>query len=107
MNECNAFARAVRGGFLAYVRTVRDAAAKPIPGPGGKPMLFPTELEATKKALGHLIRYINGNLVRDGDIAQAATDAADAVFAPELRRKRSRRGRRLKRPAGGGDGGAL
>ncbi|MDR6954174.1 hypothetical protein J2X65_003542 [Ancylobacter sp. 3268] len=89
MNECNAFAKPVPGGFIAFLRTVRDAAAKPILSKGGKPAVFATELEATREAMKHLIQYINGNLVRDGEIAQAEA-AADQFFKPEVRRKRRR-----------------
>lgn len=104
MNQCNAFAVKVRGGFYAYLRTVRDAAAKPILGTGGKPVLFPTELEATRKALGHLITYINGHLVRDGEKAQAVA-AADTFFKPEVRQKRRRRSG-VKHRKGASDGRA-
>jgi len=103
MNECNAFAKPVPGGFHAYLRTVRDAAAKPILGASGKPHIFPTELEATRIALGRLIKYINGNLLRDGEKATAVA-AADAFFKPELRQKRRRRGGKSKRRERGGDG---
>lgn len=86
MNEFNAFARPVRGGYSAYLRTAKDGSAKPLLGKGGKPAVFGTELEAVKAALGRLINYINGHLVRDGEVATAVA-AADSHFKPGVRQR--------------------
>lgn len=98
MNEFNAFAKAAHGGFVAYLRTAKDAGAKPVLGKGGKPEIFSSELDAVKAAMHHLLRYINGHLVRDGEIVSAVA-AADSHFSPALRQAARRRSR-----GGGADG---
>lgn len=86
MNGFNAFARPAAVGFVAYVRLPKDGEPKPLLGKGGKQQTFPDELTAMKAAVAHLLSYMNGNLVRDGEISQAVA-AADSHFKPEIRSK--------------------
>lgn len=88
MNEFQVFTKPVVGGFYGYIRTPKDGHAKPILGKGGKPILFPTELEAMRSVTTNLIRFINGRLYRSGSAVEKVAEAADAAFKPELRRKR-------------------
>ena len=80
MNHVDAYAEPVHGGYHAMVRTAGDGQPKPILGPGGKPQLFGTELEAFKEATHHMLRYVNGNYVRDGEIAGETAATAHAAF---------------------------
>jgi hypothetical protein len=99
MNEFNAFAKQAPVGFNAFVRTIKDGGAKPLLSKGGKPTVFLTELDALRAALEHLLRYINGNFVRDGAIAEAVA-AADEVFKPSVRQKRKRRAKFFQKRKG-------
>jgi len=95
MNQYEAFAKASGCGtrWNAYLRTLRDGGAKPIRGIGGKPKVFDDELSAVKEAMEHLLRYINIQLVRDGEIIDVKTAVANAHFknlSPTSRRKKKR-----------------
>lgn len=69
------------------LRTARDGHAKPILTKGGKPEIFSSECDALKAVIQHLVRYINGNLVRDGEMAGTSLAAAEAIFKPVIKQK--------------------
>lgn len=83
MNEFQAFTKRVMGGFEGYLRIPSDGSAKPILTKGGKPQVFPTELQALASVTDHLVRYVNGHLYRDGAVAGGAMAAAEALFTPK------------------------
>lgn len=75
------------GGYHAMVRTASDGEPKPVMGRGGRPIVFEEELHAWQSAIRHLLRYINGHLTRDGEVAGAILSEAEAHFASVLRQK--------------------
>jgi len=81
MNEFRAFAAPVCAGWHAMIRLPADAAARPIMADGGRPKVFPTELEAHKEATRHLERYVNGNMRRDGATLGEMDPDVERVFA--------------------------
>ena len=87
MNNIEGYAKAVYRGFHAMVRTAGDGEAKPIMGKGGEPEVFATEIEAVKAVNIHLLRYFNGHLVRDGEVAGQTKAEANAVFKGPLKQK--------------------
>lgn len=80
MNKFNGFTRAVSGGHHAMLRFAEDGQAEPVLGEGGKPVVYPTELEAQKAVTDHLLAYFNGHLRRDGATANGAKAAAERIF---------------------------
>ncbi|RUV98352.1 MULTISPECIES: hypothetical protein [unclassified Mesorhizobium] len=62
------------------LRFAEDGQAEPVLEDGGKPRLFPTELEAQKAVTDHLLAYFNGRLRRDGETLSTARDAAERIF---------------------------
>jgi hypothetical protein len=80
MNQFSGFSRAVIGGHHGMIRLPNDAAAKPILGKGGKPIVFPTEAESLKAVLDHMCTYVNGHLRRDGCTIQSNQAAIERVF---------------------------
>jgi hypothetical protein len=99
MNQFNAFAHKHHSGqFIAYVRFDRDGSAKPVLDRGGKPLVFLEELHALQAAVTHLLRYINGHFVRDGEVLPAAV-AADSHFKPQFRKARKNGKRKARRRA--------
>ena len=91
MNRFEGFVRPTYSGFLAMVRFAEDGQAEPMLGPGGKPIVFPTEREAWQAVAERLCSYMNGNLVRWGSIAQSSHNEADDVFKNFVRQKGSGR----------------
>lgn len=80
MNEYSGYTVPVIGGHWAMLRFAKDGQPKPIMGRGEKPVVFPTELEATKAVLKATFAYFNGDYRRAGDRCQAAKSAADKLF---------------------------
>lgn len=68
MNEFSGYATQRGGGWWAMTRFARDAKPNPVLGDGGKPIVFPDELSATKAALQHVLAYFNGRLVSSREI---------------------------------------
>lgn len=88
MNKFDAYTAPVTGGgYHAMLRLASDAEARPVLDRLGRPAVFEHEAEALKSMIFHLVRYINGHLVRDGEVAGATQDAADSHFNPVLRQK--------------------
>lgn len=87
MNEFDGYTKPARNGFYAMLRTAGDAEARPVLTRGGQPMLFPNEHDALLAVVAHLLRYINGNLVRIGEIAGETNAIAEAAFKPVVRQK--------------------
>lgn len=87
MNDFDAGTKRTHRGYLAMLRTAGDAELKPILCRGGKAIYYPDELTAHKVATEHLLRYINGHLVRVGEIAGETAAAAQAVFKNVVRQK--------------------
>lgn len=80
MNHFQGYTVPVRGGHRAMLRFAEDGQAEPVLEDGGKPRLFPTELEAQKAVTDHLLAYFNGRLRRDGETLSTARDAAERIF---------------------------
>lgn len=79
MNEFQIGAQPIAGGYLAWIRKVHRADNEVIKGKGGKPVIYPTR-EAAKAAAGDaMVAYINGSLVRDGEVIKARSEG-DAHF---------------------------
>ncbi|TIO47484.1 MAG: hypothetical protein E5X98_25455, partial [Mesorhizobium sp.] len=74
MNHFAGFTVPVAGGHYAMLRFAEDGQAEPVLEDGGKPRLFPTELEAQKAVTDHLLAYFNGRLRRDGETLSTARD---------------------------------
>ncbi|MCO5730126.1 hypothetical protein [Rhizobium sp. SSA_523] len=88
MNEFGYDVRPVAGGgYHAMLRTAADGELKPIVGKGGKPLVYHSLSDALHSLLGHLTRYVNGHLVREGEIAGQTEAAAQAHFKPIVRQK--------------------
>jgi hypothetical protein len=67
------------------VRFAKDGHPKPIMTDGDRPKIYGSELEATKDALSHVLRFMNGvgphALRRDGEIMKATARAEfDRIF---------------------------
>lgn len=80
MNEYSGYTRPVPGGFWAMLRFAKDGQPKPIMGRGEKPVIFPTELEATKAVLKATFAYFNGDYRRAGERCQAQRAKAESLF---------------------------
>jgi len=81
LNHTCAFIHETPGGnFLAMVRLPMDARARPVLGKGGEPKRFPSAYEAQKAATDCITSWINGHLVRDGEIMQTPRQAAEKLF---------------------------
>ncbi|RVC47607.1 hypothetical protein EN781_00275 [Mesorhizobium sp. M4A.F.Ca.ET.090.04.2.1] len=62
------------------LRFAEDGQAEPVLADGGKPMVFLTELEAQKTVTLHLLRWMNGHMRREGDVAGRAKEEANRIF---------------------------
>lgn len=89
MNEYNAFAKKSFFGYHAYVRFPKHGSAQVLTKKGGGAEVYECEVTALRAALDHLLKYINGNLVRDGVIMDAI-EAAESKFKPEIRGSKGR-----------------
>lgn len=80
MNHFAGFTVPVHGGYHAMLRFAEDGQAEPVLCAKGAPVVFKTELEAQKAVTEHLLRFFNGALRRDGDIAGRAKEQAERIF---------------------------
>jgi hypothetical protein len=78
---------AIGGGYIARLRTAGDGELKPILRLGGAPVIYTKESDALRDLLTNLCKYVNGHLVRDGEVAGETNAAAEAVFKAPLRQK--------------------
>lgn len=91
MNDFEAFPRRIAGGhYLAMLRLAHEAEASPILKKGGKPHICETEGAAYKLITDHLLRFLRGNLVREGEIAGQTAAEANAVFKVGPQRAKTR-----------------
>ena len=81
MNEFQSNARPVAGGYLAEVRFAEDGQLEPMLGEGGKPIVFPTKVEALEAINARLIGYMNGPAYRRCGPTLSDRSEADVVFA--------------------------
>lgn len=87
MNCFAGYARPVPRGYWAMLRFARDDRPKPLLGEGGRPIVFPTELEATQAVLQNVLKYVNGpDYRRSGVTLSAAHSEAEKLFRPVIRR---------------------
>ncbi len=86
MNEFAGYTKTVPGGHWGMLRFARDGQPKPIMGEGGAPVVFPTEIEALRAVNRHLLKYFNGEYLRDGAKAERFA-AADKLFSLKPIRK--------------------
>ncbi|MFC6487343.1 hypothetical protein [Nitratireductor sp. GCM10026969] len=92
MNEFAGYTRPLPcGGHWAMLRFARDARPKPLQGEGGRPIVFPSEIEALRAVNKHLLAYFNGELRRDGETLSTVQSAANALFPTLVRQKGSSR----------------
>lgn len=87
MNQFDGCAKPVRNGYHAMIQTAADAEAKPIMNKGGEPVVFVTELDAVKAVIAHILKYFNGLLVRDGEVAGRTKAEVEANFKGPLKQK--------------------
>lgn len=80
MNQFNGFTKEVDSGYLAMLRFAEDGQAEPVLGKSGKPVVYPTELEAQKAVTASLLKYFNGNMRRDGETITSAKAELDRIF---------------------------
>jgi hypothetical protein len=80
MNCFDGYTRPVVGGHHAMLRFAEDGQAEPVLGDGGKPVIFPNELEAQKAVTLHLLRFMNGRYRREGEVAGRVKEQAERIF---------------------------
>lgn len=80
MNCFNGFTVPVVGGHHAMLRFAEDGQAEPVLGPSGKPKLFPSELEAQRAVVEHLLKYFNGRFRREGAVLPSNQSEIARVF---------------------------
>lgn len=90
MNEFNFRIEKSIAGYKAYLRCASDAEAKPILTKGGKVKIFETKADAAIALIENLCRYINGNLVRDGETLSLSPKAAGDALFPTLVKQKGR-----------------
>lgn len=86
MNECSVSYKRACGGYYAMLRLPRDGGLKPIVGKGGMAIIYDTPLAALEASSSHLCKWINGNLVRDGERLSPGRSEAEKMF-PGLKRR--------------------
>lgn len=89
---------------MGMVRLAADGEAKPILQKGGKPKIFPEEVDALRAILRHVVSYMNGHFVRDGEVAGRAKLEADALFPKLVKQKGRSRAIRVEKRKGTGRG---
>lgn len=88
MNNFDYQLKAARGGgFVALLRLASDGEMKPLLAKGGHAKIFPTREEAAIVLLNNVMSYVNGHLVRDGEIAGRTRAAIESHFKAPLRQK--------------------
>lgn len=80
MNCFAAYLKEVPMGYYVMLRFARDGRPKPVMGEGDKPIIYPTKLEATERALQDLLAYMNTEYLRCGETASAARTEAEKLF---------------------------
>lgn len=80
MNCFAGFTKETPAGFLAMLRFAEDGQAEPVMAPGGKPMVYPTEVEAWRAVTASLLRYFNGKMRREGVTITSARAEANRIF---------------------------
>lgn len=91
MNDFDAFPRRIAGGqYLAMLRLAHEAEASPILQKGGKPHICENEAAAYKLITDHLLRFLRGHLVREGEIAGQTVANANAAFRVGPQRPKTR-----------------
>ncbi len=101
MNQFEGYTKATFGGHKAMVRTARDAYAKPVMCKGGKPRIFPTEAEAWRAVCESLTAYINGHMLRYGEVAGRAAEKAEALFPSLVKSGRNKKRVEVERKGAG------
>lgn len=87
MNDFKYKLEQVRGGCVAMLRLASDGELKPILQKGGHPQVFPTTEAAVIALLDNVMAYVNGHLVRDGEIAGRTRAEIESHFKAPLRQK--------------------
>lgn len=84
MNSWACYARPLPAGcWWAMTRMPRDGKPKPILGKGAKPIIYPTKEEALSAAIANLLKYLNGDYRREGEVIGTAHRNAEALFKPK------------------------
>lgn len=84
MNQFACYARPLPGGcYWAMTRMPRDGKPKPILGKGAKPVIYSSREEALAAAVANLLRYLNGDYQRHGDVIGSVRRDAEALFKPK------------------------
>lgn len=89
MNQFACYARPLPGGcYWAMTRMPRDGKPKPILGEGAKPLIYPTREAALSAAVTNLLKYLNGNYQRQGEVIGASRKNAEALFKPKTSKEK-------------------
>lgn len=91
MNDFQAFPMRIAGGqYIAMLQLAHEAEARPILQKGGKPAIYPDEASCLKALTDHLLRFLRGHLVRDGEVAGHTAAQANAAFKVVKQRAKTR-----------------
>lgn len=63
-------------------RMPRDGRPKPILGKGAKPIVYTSRDAALEAAVANLLKYLNGDYKRGGDVILNHRRKAEALFKP-------------------------
>ncbi|WP_313026857.1 hypothetical protein [Brucella sp.] len=63
-------------------RMPRDGRPKPILGKGAKPIIYPSKDAALEAAVASLLKYLNGDYKRGGEVILSHRKKAEALFKP-------------------------
>lgn len=83
MNNFAAYLREVHGGWWVMLRFARNARPSPILSKGGVPIIYTSELHATNEALQHVLAYMNGNYLREGETMSITPTEREKVFGAD------------------------
>lgn len=89
MNQFAAYACRNPRGWYAMLRLPSQAHPNPVMRCEDIPELFSNELDALRAANKHLLKYINGNLVRFGDKSSTTPSPSEKAFGTEFRNGRA------------------